>query len=59
MAASFQNAVRVSKDVDIDDMNEMRRLDFGGALSPTFFLESVLNLKEFIFVNINSHFYHF
>ena len=37
MAVNFRNAVRVSKLIAIDAINEIRRLDFGGALLSALF----------------------
>ena len=42
MPVSFGKAVRVWKDIATDVINEVRRLDFGGALLPALFLRKRL-----------------
>ena len=54
MAVSFQNAVGVSKDIDINVINDVRRLCFGGALLFALFLEKLFSLvKSSFFVKVD------
>ena len=49
MHLRFGNAVRVSKDIAIDVINEAIRLYFGGALLFALFFRSCLFLEKLIF----------
>ena len=46
MPVNLRNAVRVQKVILRNVLNEVRRLCFGGALSPALFLGKVENLEK-------------
>ena len=46
MPVNFENLDRVARDIHIDVINEVKRLCFGGALSPALFFEKVRFLEK-------------